>query len=284
MPKKIMNINLLTPSNKLHLYNKRIIVTAPRNYAKRLSEQIINYGGLPIIMSTIEICVLDDYTEIDKALTNINKFDWIAFTSRNGIEAFFQRLNDLKIPKSILQECSLCAIGKDAERLSEFCGKVDLIPQESSPEGIIVELSKIPNIQGQKILVPVPKVIDIQEPDIVPKFVSGLKKVGMEVTRIPAYITRCLAKDIYEVELNLIFQDKIDAIAFSSTAEVESFLKMLNSKTDSIHSIFACFGPYTAANAKKMGINVSIVSTEYSSFAGFAEAIALYFAQQELDE
>src|SRR3712207_6539201 len=82
----------LTPSTKLPLYGKRIVITAPRNYASRLSEQIINEGGLPLLMPTIETCLLDDYTALDTALKQIDEFNWSAFTSRNGIEAFFQRM------------------------------------------------------------------------------------------------------------------------------------------------------------------------------------------------
>lgn len=268
---------LLTPSTNLPLYGKRIIVTSPRNYAFRLAEQIVRLGGLPLMMPTIETCVLDDYTQLDNVLKRIEKFNWIAFTSRNGIDAFFQRLNFLSLPMSVLQNCQLCAIGKDAERLLEICGRVDLIPKESSPAGILAELSKITAIHEQTILIPVPEVIGIPEPDVVPKFVLELQKLGMKVTRVPVYATRCLSKNIYALELDLIRQGKIDAIAFSSTAEVESFLQMVDAKSDYNRCVIACFGPYTAANAEKLGVNVSICSQDYSSFAGFAAAIAAFF-------
>ncbi|MHC5721767.1 MAG: uroporphyrinogen-III synthase, partial [Nostoc sp.] len=75
----------------------------------------------------------------------------------------------------------------------------------------------------------------------------------------------------------LMRQGMIDIIAFSSTAEVESFLTMVNSQRDYEDCIIACFGPYTTANGQKLGMNVSIVSRDYSSFEGFAEAIAEFF-------
>lgn len=271
------DINLLTPSIKLPLYGKRILVTAPRNYATRLSEQIINFGGLPLLMPTIETCLLENYAELDTTLRQIDEFDWIAFTSRNGIDAFFQRMISLGISTATLITCQFCAIGKDAERLASFLERVDLIPTESSPEGIVSELSKIPDIHGKTVLVPVPEVVGLPEPNVVPNFISSLKTLGMKVTRVPTYTTRCLDKSIYGVELSLIRQGMIDAIAFSSTAEVESFLQMVNSKSEYEPCVVACFGPYTAANAEKLGVNVSIVSEDYSSFKGFAEAIANFF-------
>ncbi|MGJ5634905.1 uroporphyrinogen-III synthase [Nostoc sp. CALU 1950] len=267
-------INLLTPSRELPLYGKRILVTAPRNYAYRLSEQIIKKGGLPVFMPTIETCYLSNYTKLDAALHHIDEFDWIVFTSRNGIAAFFHRMNDLDIPVSVVQKCHLCALGKDAESLLSFCGKVDLIPAESSPAGIVAELAKLPQIQDKKVLIPAPEVVGLPEPDVVPNLITDLQKLGIEVTRVPTYITQGLNKSIYGIELNLIRQGTIDVIAFSSTAEVESFLTMVNSPSDYERCIIACFGPYTTANARKLGMNVSIVSRDYSSFEGFAEAMS----------
>ncbi|HEY9606651.1 MAG TPA: uroporphyrinogen-III synthase [Allocoleopsis sp.] len=272
-----LEIDLLTPSTKLPLYGKRIVITAPRNYAARLSAQLVNKGGLPILMPTIETCLLEDYAELDNILQQINQIDWIAFTSRNGIEAFFHRMNILDIPISQLEHCQLCAIGKDSERLSALCGRVELVPQESSPQGIVAELSQIPNIYRQTILVPAPVVVGIPEPNVVPKFISDLTQLGMNVTRVPTYTTRCLEKSSYTVELNLIRQGLIDAIAFSSTAEVESFLSMVNSTSDYEHCVIACFGPYTAANAGKLGVKVSIVAKDYSSFERFVDAIVEFF-------
>ena len=268
---------LLSPSHQLPLFGKRILITAPIIYAARLSQAIIQYGGLPILMPTIETSWLSDYSELDNALQQIDNFDWIAFTSRNGIEAFFERMNLWGISTSVLQNCQLCALGKDSERLSDFGVKVDLIAKESSPEGIVRELAQIPEIKSKNILIPVPQVVGIPEPNIIPRFVAGLKKIGLEVTRLPAYLTRCLDKKIYEVELNLMRTRKIDVIAFSSTAEVESFLQMVEGPQDYEHCLIACFGPYTAANAHSLGLNVSICSRDYSSFTGFAQALAQWF-------
>ncbi|RAM49018.1 MAG: uroporphyrinogen-III synthase [Hapalosiphonaceae cyanobacterium JJU2] len=268
----------MIPSVQLPLYGKRILVTAPRNYAARLLPELIAQGALPVLMPTIETCLVANFTALDAALAQINTFDWIAFTSRNGINAFFQRLEQLGIEVSVLKNCRISAVGKDAERLASFGVEVDLVPQEPSPKGIIAELAKIPDINKQTVLVPVPEVVGITEPNIIPNFLAGLKNLGMAVTRVPTYMTRCLDKSLYDVELNLIRQGKIDAIAFSSTAEISGFLQMITSKTDYQQSVIACFGPYTAANAKSLGMNVSIVAKNYSSFAGFAEAIANFMS------
>jgi uroporphyrinogen-III synthase len=268
----------LTPYNQLPLYGKKILVTAPRNYAKRLCEQIINYGACPIFMPTIETCFLEDadYIELDLGLKEIDKYHWIAFTSRNGIDAFFYRLEALNFSISRLESVKLCAIGKDAERLKEYTNRVDLIPKEASPQGIIHELSQILDINKQRILAPVPKVKGITEPNIVPNFIQGLKRLGMEVTRVPSYMTRPLPPDIYQAEIELLKSNQIDIVAFSSAGEILSFLQMFD-MTQENNFLVACFGPYTAETAETLGLKVSICSQVFSSFQNFVEAIADYY-------
>lgn len=268
----------LTPSHQLPLWGKRILVTAPRNYASRLAQQIVDFGGLPILMPTIETCWLEDYTALDRALQHLDRFDWIAFTSRNGIDALADRLNQLGLSVSALATCGTIAIGRDARRLDQLGIRADIVPAEPSPDGIARELSRIADIASQTILVPVPEVIGIREPNIVPKFLAALENLGANVTRVPAYATRRLLPNLYEIELNLVRQGALDAIAFSSTAEIESFLRTIDSPQDYAGCAIACFGPYTAANAKKLGMPVAIVSEDYSSFAGFARSMAEFFA------
>ncbi len=265
---------LLTPSIQKPLYGKRIIVTAPRNYGARLCQQLIERGALPLLMPTIETCVLENFAQLDATLQNLALFDWIAFTSRNGIDAFCQRWQDIGFPLATLNNFRLAAIGKDGERLDALGIKVDLLPTEPSPTGIVAELAQIPHICQQSILLPIPEVVGIPEPDVIPNFVTGLKNLGMKVTCIPTYRTQSIHRSLYEVELNLIRQGSIDAIAFSSTAEIASFLQMVATPRDYQQCTIACFGPYTAANARKLGLDVSIVAQDYSSFAGFTDAIA----------
>ena len=69
-------------------------------------------------------------------------------------------------------------------------------------------------------------------------------------------------------------------IAFSSKGEVES-IKMFHSKSEYEHCAVACFGSYTAADARKLGICVSVVAQDYSSFAEFACAIAQFFSDRQ---
>ncbi|HEY9859451.1 MAG TPA: uroporphyrinogen-III synthase, partial [Candidatus Obscuribacterales bacterium] len=192
------------------------MITAPRSYAARLSQALIAEGALPILMPAIETCHLSNFTELYVAFEDIEQYDWIAFTSKNGIEAFFERMRSLELPFSLIEHCKICAIGKDADKLAEFGLKADLIPEEPSPQGIVAELAKIPDIAGQVVLAPAPEVVGVPEPDVVPNFLASLQQLKMIVHRVPTYLTRAVDKALYTVELALLKQGHIDAIAFSS--------------------------------------------------------------------
>ncbi len=266
------------------LYGKRIVITAPRNYASRFAVEIINSGGIPVIMPTIETCYLSSYQALDNNLKNITQFNYIAFTSRNGINAVISRLESLNLPLSCLNNCQLIAIGKDSQRLEEIGLNVAIIPKESSPQGIVSELAKKPNIHQQSILVPIPQVIGISEPDIIPNFITALERLDTTITSVYAYQTRCLDPVLYSVESELIKQEKIDIIAFSSTAEIESFLQIVDPNQIPTNCLIACFGPYTAKNARNLGLTVDIVGKNYHSFRGFIEAITDYITASNSTE
>ncbi|NTW00942.1 MAG: uroporphyrinogen-III synthase [Oscillochloris sp.] len=267
---------LLSALDHQPLFGRRVLVTAPRTYAPRFAQAILARGGLPVFMPTIETSLLADYTLLDACLEPHMRFDWIAFTSRNGIDALLYRCAQLGLPLSTLNGCRLAAIGKDAERLAAFGLRVDLLPAEPSPQGIVAELKRLPAAPTQSIVVPAPVVEGMPEPDVIPNFVAGLQQLGMRVTRVPAYRTRLLDRSCYVPELALVRQGAVDAIAFSSAAEVAGFLGMLDTPDDCRHCAICCFGPYTAANARRMGLEPVVIAEDFSSFDGFADAIAAY--------
>lgn len=252
-------------------------MTAPRLYAARLSTEILLQGGLPILMPTIDTCTLASTSALDQALDHVSDFDWIAFTSRTGINAVCQRLQQRQRYPKVLQQSKLCALGKDQEGLQEWGLQADIVPTEASPAGLVATLASRPGIEHQRILVPCPAVEGIPEPDVIPQFVSDLGQLGLHVTQVPAYATRSLSAQLYAVELDLLQAGSIDVIAFSSAAEVAALLQMIEAKTLRHLSLIACFGPYTAANTKRYGIAVDIVAEDFSAFKGFVDAIAAFF-------
>jgi uroporphyrinogen-III synthase len=233
--------------------------------------------SLPMVETTIP----EENPQLESLLKNPEQFNWIAFSSRKAIQAFAQYKEKLKIPDQALKKIHFCAIGKDAEYLENCLGiSPSFTPAEPSPSGIVEALEQIEGTSGQHIAVLAPKVEGLSEPNIVPDFVTQLTNIGMNVQQINVYSTHPSSIVHPNEWLRSIWSGEYDVIAFTSSAEVEAFLNFTNEQPLPPSQIFACFGPYTSANAQKMGLNIEIVSSDFHSFQGFAKEIELYFLKK----
>ena len=260
----------------LPLYGKRVLFCTPRNYAQKLARLLVKHGALPIWMPTIVIEPMKDYSVFDDAIRNLADYDWISFTSRNGIEAFFNRLEALGLDKTVVADTKVSALGNDGKALEEHGIEVDLLPPAASTRGVIEELQRRGETQ-RRILLPVPEVFGMEEPSVIPDYVQGLKKIGMQPHRVPAYATHRVTEGLGP-EIQMILDKKIDLIAFSSVAEIDGLLYMLADRADIMaqHTV-ACYGPVTANGAKQRGLRVDFVAENYSVFEGYIEAMENYF-------
>lgn len=260
----------------LPLFGKRILFCAPRNYARKLAGLLVQHGALPIWMPTIVIEPMQDYTEFDTAIGRLADYDWISFTSRNGIEAFFNRLEALDLDHSILSGTRVSALGNDGKALEAKGIKVDLLPPAASTRGVVEELERRGETDG-RILLPVPEVYGMDEPSVIPDYVDGLETLGLDVHRVPAYATR-RTTDGLEPELQMILDDVPDLIAFTSVGEIDGLLALLGERRDVLdRRTIACYGPVTANGAKQRDLRVDIVADNYSIFEGYIEAMENHF-------
>lgn len=255
---------------------KNIIVTAPQNYNHRLSKIINKAGAKAIPMPVINISLMDDKSEIDKVLKDIKSYKWIVLPSRNAIISFFSRAEEININNSELNKTTYCAIGKDIEYLKSFSVDSILTPCEPSPQGIVESLKSQSPINSN-IAVFVPLVIGLPEPNVVPDFINNLKKIGLNVKRINAYVTSLNNIESYKKEITSIKKGEIDLIAFTSSAEIEAIIYMVGGVKHLSKTPIACFGPYTAGNAKRLGLKPCFVSKDYSSFEGYVNSMKEYF-------
>lgn len=252
-----------------------ILITSPKGYSERFKNVFEESHLSPIAIPMIETVIPSDMPDMDKLFANIGDYEYIAFSSRKAIESFYQKWHEDKID---ISDIKFCAIGKDTEYMHEKLGvRPTLYPDEPSPMGIANKLAENQHIANKKIAVLVPRVEGIEEPDVVPDFLAKLGEIGMDVTRIDAYITRSADKSKIQKAVDLISNRKVKCVAFTSSAEIEILLQNIEDKSILKNITVACFGPYTAAFAQKKGLNVSIVAKDFSSFSGFLEAIEKFF-------
>jgi len=268
----------LVARQDLPLHGKTILFTTPRNYAGKLGRLLIEQGARPVWMPTIVIEPMADYGELDLALEDRNQYEWIAFTSRNGIEAFFSRLEALGLDAADFAGVKFAAIGNDARALEAGGIEVDLVPPVSSPKGIADELERR-GVTSGVVLVPVPDVVGMVEPRVVPDFLEALNEIGVRTRRVPAYVT-ARATDGLAVGTDILMAGKIDMIAFTSRGEIESLLLHLGDRRDVLDgdTAIACFGPITAAGARMRKLRLDVIAEDYSRFEGFVAAMARYYS------
>ena len=239
------------------LSGKRIMITRPRHQAQKMADLVTDLGGEPLTFPTIEIAPLAE-TPMDQAIANIEKYSWLAFTSINGVSAFFERMQSLRKDIRSLKDVKICAIGsKTRAELEELGLMVDYVPEKYTSEelarGLEDKLSK-----DDKVLIP--------RAEVAPDAFGNLRDMGFHIDEVPAYKTTQGSGNIQVIKD--LFQDrKIDILTFTSASTVTNFADMMAS--DDFQELLAgvvvaCIGPVTANTARDLGIVVSVVAKEYT--------------------
>ena len=256
------------------LLDKKILFTSPRHYAGNLARYLTERGTRPVWMPTIAIYPLDDYSALDDALRHRDKFSWVALTSIMGSQAYLNRLRVLGL-ENTGSNTRLAAFAPDAIPLREAGIKIDLVPEVNYPRVMIAGIEKL-GPAGGRVLVPVPDVRGIEEPFVIPEFISGLEGIGMVPERVPAYRTEATgAGNAWAREM--LLNGEIDVTVFTSSAEIFSLIKAMDGAAEAINdTVVAYMGGYTAKTGERAGIRVDILPEQYD-MPGVIAAIEAYF-------
>jgi len=257
--------------NKKPLFGKRILITRARGQSGDFTAHLEKLGAEVIEFPTIEIVPPLDWGGVDCAIDQLESYDWIIFTSANGVDFFWQRMmeqgKNLNLPSSL----KVCAIGPaTANRLKKKRAPVHYIPKEFIAESILKGFEKMAIKEKQILLARAKKARDI-----LPK---GLKKMGAEVDVVAVYRTirpRGGSKKLKK----LLAEGKINVIAFTSSSTVNHFAELLKKEEPKklLRRIaVACIGPVTARTAKEWGLKVKIQPRQFT-IPGLTRAIAEFY-------
>src|SRR5512135_1610959 len=247
------------------LAGKRILVTRPRAQAAELCDKLAALGATPIVFPTIEIAPLDDYTALDRAIRQLAQYQWLIFTSVNGVKAFWDRLD--VVGAGVTPTLRIAAIGPaTASALQAHDVTVTLIPDEYVAEAI---LESIGVVRGQRILLP--------RADIAREMLAvELRQRGAIVDEIAAYRTLPVQPD----RKGLIELGRgVDAITFTSSSTVQNFVALVGRDSIPPQALIACIGPITANTARELGLRVDIQATDYT-MDGLVSALIVYFEKE----
>lgn len=264
------------------LFGKRVLVTRTREQAADLVDRLEDLGAEAVEAPTIRVLQPDDFGPLDEACARASTFDWIVFTSANGVEAFMGRLQAGPEDVRALKGVRLCAVGTaTADRLLQYGIKVDLTPTEFRAEGVVQALKETGALAGQRVLLP--------RADIAREvLVDELRKADADVVEVTAYRT-VLADadgdgepDVYR----MLLDGQIDVVTFTSASTVRNFVRIYGTEVvpDLLHStVVACIGPVTAEAAEQCGIHPAVVADPYT-IPALVDAIVAYFQKLSLNE
>ena len=255
------------------LFGKRIVVTRPRDQATEFIRALSELGAQCILLPTIAIVPPASWKELDEAIGDLSRYDWIVFTSVNGVNYFFQRLYGAQKDARYLNGTKIAAIGpKTATSLMTKGIRPDVIPHKFRAEETVEALQQY-TLDGKRVLLPRPALVR----DYIPK---KLKALGALVDEVEAYQT--VRPDYSPGQLRALFKDgTMDMITFTSPSTVTNLLAILRGKPiyeEVQKAEVACIGPVTAQKASEAGLKVTIVPDEYTVDA-LAEAIVEFYKQ-----
>jgi uroporphyrinogen III methyltransferase/synthase len=253
------------------LFGKRIVVTRTRRQAGVLSEQLRLLGADVIELSTIRIEPPADLRAFAELVQDAHSYDWIVFTSPNGVAAFFEMFFKLYDDSREIGGAQIAAIGPaTAQRVKDFHLKVDLQPEEFVAEAVAREFKKQGNIENLKILL-----ARAQEArDLLPK---ELEALGAIVDVAVAYRTVAETDDRTGARVRLQ-ENGADMITFTSSSTVENYLA-LGLKWP-VGMRVASIGPVTSSTARNRGLTVDVEARRHD-VPGLVDAIRLFYQKQK---
>ncbi len=257
------------------LFGKRVVLTRPQEQAREFSQLLTAYGAEPVEVPTIQIVPPASWQAIDDAMTRLSTYQWLIFTSVNGVRPFMDRLHAAGKDARALANLRLCAIGpRTAQELGTYGLIPDVIPTEFQAEGVIAALAHV-GIRGSRILIPRAEVAR----EILP---HQLRELGATVEVIPVYRTIAPAVDVASLTQQL--QDgQVAVVTFTSSSTVRNFMELFGGR-DRVRPLLAgvvvaCIGPITARTAEEYGVTVTVMPAE-NTVPALAEAIVKHFREE----
>ena len=255
------------------LMGKKIVVTRSRDQASDLVKKLSDLGADCLECPTINVTAPQNQQPLDQAIENLSSYDWIVFTSVNGVKFFFKRLFENKKDVRALHHIKTASIGPvTARKLRDFGLNTDIIPKSFCAESVI-DAFKNQDIKDKKILLPRAE----QARPILP---LELSKMGAKIDEITTYCTK-QADDNAETLLTNLRQGSIDMVTFTSSSTVKNFKALLPENEDLKKLMqgvtIASIGPITTDTAKELGFEVEVTAESFT-ILGLCKAIENYYS------
>jgi uroporphyrinogen III methyltransferase/synthase len=251
------------------LRGKTIVVTRARAQAREFAARLHELGASVIEFPTIRVADPPDPDALRTSVSEVASYDWIVFTSVNGVERFWAVLRSIGGNARTLATTRVCAIGPATGAALERRGVgPELVPSKYVAEAVVGALSGLDDLRGKRILLPRAAVARATLPE-------GLRALGATVDEVAAYRTERDGLGVEEVRRRL-FAGEVDLITFTASSTVSNFVELLGANLAG--SEVASIGPITSRTARELGLPVHVEAAEYT-IPGLVLAIANHYTR-----
>lgn len=259
--------------NALTLQGRRILVTREKTQAQSLSREIALRGGVPIEVPLLKISC--QYFKGDYPIWNrLETYEWLFFTSANGVHCFFKQLKDKNLPLHTLDHSLIAAVGHKTENaLKEYGYQADFIPTVYDADTLAREFfHKFPDVVGPFLLIRGNKSLELLPT------VFRMKNIAFD--SIVTYETSANI-DIKDTLITTLQKYNIDIISFTSPSAIDVFVELGGLQFVNINGPIACIGTTTEKRALEVGFTNTIVPKEFT-IEGMIAAIETYEKHQAI--
>lgn len=257
------------------LFGKRVLLPRPAHQAKPTAELIRLRAAEAVLFSAIEIHPPPDPAALEAAARAVSNYDWVLFTSANGVDCFFQALAGIGRDARAFGAAKVGVIGpKTAQALERFGVRADLVADEYIGESLAEALLGRGGIQ--RVLIP--RALEARE--ALPEM---LRARGVTVDVVPAYQTKKAPLEKRQ-ELRDLLKGGVDVVLFTSSSTVLALTELLGADAPALtrHLTLAAIGPVTARTAVEQGLRVDVTASVYT-VEGVLDALEQHFGAVPAD-
>lgn len=255
------------------LFGQRVLVTRPQHQAGELVHRLEELGAQPFTLPALEIREPADWTLVDRALAELPRYDWLVFTSANGVHALFRRLRQVGRDLRALATVRLAAIGPaTAAALREYLLEPDLIPSEFRSESLAAALKE--RVAGRRVLLArADRGRDLLREELAT--VAAVEQV--------AVYAQVDALDADSQALGLLREGQIDYVTVTSSNIARVLARALDgasrARIEAGEVQLVSISPVTSATIRELGLPVAAEASEYTT-SGVLDALVKLAGQK----
>jgi len=235
------------------LFGQRVLVTRPLHQADDLERPLAELGAETIVRPAIEIQPIDDPNIIDRALERLDRFDWLVFSSSNGVRHFLERLPAIGRDVRALSQLRLAAIGPGtAEELTRFHLRADLVPEQYRAESLAAALAGL--VAGRRVLL-------VRASRGRELLADELAKAGGVVEQIVAYNSVDMAAPDADLAARMA-AGEIHWTTVTSSAIARSLVRLFGESLR--QTKLASISPITSGTLRELGFEAAAEAAEYT--------------------